>query len=140
MAGAMLNIMEVDETNKMIEQEKLDVRTVTMGVLLIDCEADNVDMICERIYCKIVTQTRDLVSAGRAIEWDYGIPIVNKRITVTLISLVGAGACKNQKDFARLPMLLTAQPRQSASLRAGRGLMCARRDARLRFRDAVRDH
>lgn len=69
----MLNIMEVHETNKMIEQEKLDVRTITMGISLLDCAADSVDEVCENIYNKITTYAKDLVSTGQAIERDYGI-------------------------------------------------------------------
>ncbi len=61
----MLNIMEVHETNKMIEQEKLDVRTITMGISLLDCAADSVDEVCENIYNKITTYAKDLVSTGR---------------------------------------------------------------------------
>ena len=78
----MLNIMEVHETNKMIEQEKLDVRTITMGISLLDCAADSVDEVCENIYNKITTYAKDLVSTGQAIERDFGIPIVNM-LTVT---------------------------------------------------------
>ena len=95
----MLNIMEVHETNKMIEQEKLDVRTITMGISLLDCAADSVDEVCENIYNKITTYAKDLVSTGQSIERDFGIPIVNKRITVTPISLVGASSCKSSEDF-----------------------------------------
>ena len=98
----MLNIMEVHETNKMIEQEKLDVRTITMGISLLDCAADSVDEACENIYNKITTYAKDLVSTGQAIERDYGIPIVNKRITVTPISLVGASSCKSSEDFVKI--------------------------------------
>ena len=98
----MLNIMEVHETNKMIEQEKLDVRTITMGISLLDCAADSVDEACENIYNKITTYAKDLVSTGKAIERDYGIPIVNKRITVTPISLVGASSCKSSEDFVKI--------------------------------------
>ena len=98
----MLNIMEVHETNKMIEQEKLDVRTITMGISLLDCAADSVDEVCENIYNKITTYAKDLVSTGQAIERDYGIPIVNKRITVTPISLVGASSCKSSEDFVKI--------------------------------------
>ena len=86
----MLNIMEVHETNQMIEQEKLDVRTITMGISLLDCAAADVDTTCDSIYRKITTYAKDLVSTGADIERDYGIPIVDKRITVTPISLVGA--------------------------------------------------
>mgnify|MGYP000434018994 CR=1 FL=1 len=98
----MLNIMEVHETNQMIEQEKLDVRTITMGISLLDCAADSVDEVCENIYNKITTYAKDLVSTGQAIERDFGIPIVNKRITVTPISLVGASSCKSSEDFVKI--------------------------------------
>ena len=95
----MLNIMEVHETNQMIEQEKLDVRTITMGISLLDCASDKT---CDNIYRKITTYAKDLVSTGKAIERDYGIPIVNKRITVTPISLVGASSCKTSEDFVKI--------------------------------------
>ena len=98
----MLNIMEVHETNQMIEQEKLDVRTITMGISLLDCAADSVDEVCDNIYNKITTYAKDLESTGKAIERDYGIPIVNKRITVTPISLVGASSCKTSDDFVKI--------------------------------------
>lgn len=98
----MLNIMEVHETNRMIEQEKLDVRTITMGISLLDCADNNVDTVCSNIYNKITTYAKDLVSTGEAIERDYGIPIVNKRITVTPISLVGASSCKTSEDFVKI--------------------------------------
>ena len=76
----MLNIMEVHETNKMIEQEKLDVRTITMGISLLDCAADSVDEVCENIYNKITTYAKDLVSTGQAIERDFGIPIGRRKL------------------------------------------------------------
>lgn len=98
----MLNIMEVHETNQMIEQEKLDVRTITMGISLLDCIRGDLDATCESIYRKITTCAKDLVSTGRAIERDYGIPIVNKRITVTPISLVGGSVCNSSEDFVTI--------------------------------------
>lgn len=98
----MLNIMEVHETNQMIEQEKLDVRTITMGISLLDCASTSLADTCENIYRKITTKARDLVSTGEAIERDFGIPIVNKRITVTPISLVGASCCHSCEDFVRI--------------------------------------
>ena len=98
----MINIQEVHETNKMIEHEKLDVRTITMGISLLDCACDNVDTLCDNIYAKITKHARDLVATGEAIERDFGIPIVNKRITVTPISLVGASACKTSEDFVKI--------------------------------------
>ncbi len=98
----MLNIMEVHETNQMIEQEKLDVRTITMGISLLDCACDDVDELCDNIYKKIVSYAKDLVPTGQAIECEYGIPIVNKRISVTPISLVGARACRTTDDFVKV--------------------------------------
>ena len=98
----MINIQEVHETNEMIEQEKLDVRTITMGISLLDCACDNVDELCDSIYAKITTRARDLVATGEAIEREFGIPIVNKRITVAPISLVGASACKTSEDFVKI--------------------------------------
>ena len=98
----MLNIMEVHETNQMIEQEKLDVRTITMGINLMDCARADVDETCEAIYAKITHYAKDLVSTGESIERDFGIPIVNKRITVTPIALVGASCCKTSGDFVKI--------------------------------------
>ncbi|MCO6558886.1 MAG: PFL family protein [Bifidobacterium sp.] len=98
----MLNIMEVHETNQMIEQEKLDVRTITMGISLLDCADSDVDTVCDNIYRKITDKARDLVKVGKAIERDFGIPIVNKRITVTPIALVGASSCKSPADLVKI--------------------------------------
>lgn len=98
----MLNITEVHETNQMIEQEKLDVRTITMGISLLDCAGDTVEELAQAIYGKVTACAKDLVSTGRAIERDYGIPIVNKRISVTPVSLVGARVCKVSEDYVRL--------------------------------------
>ena len=108
----MLNIMEVHETNQMIEQEKLDVRTITMGISLLDCADADVDVVADNIYRKITTYAKDLVATGEAIERDYGIPIVNKRITVTPISLVGASACKSSEDFVKLAHALDRAAKQ----------------------------
>ena len=98
----MINMFEVNETNKMIEQEKLDVRTITMGISLLDCCDPDLSALNEKIYHKITTLAKDLVSTGAAIEREYGIPIVNKRISVTPISLVGASACKTTEDFVTI--------------------------------------
>ena len=102
----MINILEVNETNKMIEKQNLDVRTITMGISLLDCITDDIEKLCANIYGKITTQAKDLVSVGRDIELEYGIPIVNKRISVTPIALVGASACKSEDDFARIATTL----------------------------------
>ena len=77
----MLNMFEVIETNNMIEQEKLDVRTITLGISLLDCSSSDLSEVNEKIYNKITTLARDLVSTGEAIEREFGIPIVNKRIS-----------------------------------------------------------
>ena len=102
----MINIYEVNETNKMIEQENLDVRTITMGISLLDCADGNLDTVNEKIYKKITTLARDLVSTGEAISRDFGIPIVNKRISVTPIALVGASACRTPEDFVTIAKTL----------------------------------
>ena len=102
----MINIYEVIETNKMIQQENLDVRTITMGISLLDCADENLDRLNEKIYKKITTVAKDLVSTGQTIEREYGIPIVNKRISVTPISLVGASACKKPEDYVTIAKTL----------------------------------
>ncbi len=102
----MINIYEVLETNKMIQQENLDVRTITMGISLLDCADENLDRLNEKIYKKITTMAKDLVSTGQAIEREYGIPIVNKRISITPISLVGASACKCPEDYVSIAKTL----------------------------------
>ncbi len=102
----MINIFEVNETNKMITKENLDVRTITLGISLLDCVCDDVDELAERIYKKITKMARNLVKTGREIETEYGIPIVNKRISVTPISLVGASACKTVDDYVKLAQSL----------------------------------
>ena len=102
----MINIYEVNETNKMIEQENLDVRTITMGISLLDCADSNLNTVNEKIYKKITTLAKDLVSTGEAISRDFGIPIVNKRISVTPIALVGASSCKTPEDFATIAKTL----------------------------------
>ena len=92
----MINIFEVNETNKMIKQENLDVRTITLGISLLDCIDSDLEKLNEKIYNKITTYAKDLVATGEKISAQYGIPIVNKRISVTPIGLVGGAACKLQ--------------------------------------------
>lgn len=98
----MINIYEVLETNKMIEQENLDVRTITLGISLLDCIDSDLNRLNEKIYQKITTVAKDLVATGEAIEKEFGIPIVNKRISVTPIALVGGAACKTPEDFVTI--------------------------------------
>lgn len=95
-------MFEVNETNNMITQEKLDVRTITMGISLLDCIDSSVEKVCENVYNKITTLAKNLVSTGKDIEKEYGIPIVNKRISVTPIALVGSAACKTTDDFVEI--------------------------------------
>ncbi len=102
----MININEVIETNNMIEKENLDVRTITLGISLLDCISDDLDVLCRRIHEKITRTARDLVKTGREIEREYAIPIVNKRISVTPIALVGAAACKTTDDYVRIAKTL----------------------------------
>jgi len=102
----MLNMFEVIETNNMIEHEKLDVRTITMGISLLDCCDSDLDALNKKIYHKITTTARDLVSTGEAISRDFGIPIVNKRISVTPIALVGGCACQTPEDFVTIAQTL----------------------------------
>ena len=89
----MISRFEVQETNKMIQEANLDIRTITMGISLLDCICEDMDKLCENIYNKITTCAKDLVLVGEQISKKYGIPIVNKRISVTPIALV-AGATK----------------------------------------------
>lgn len=102
----MINIFEVNETNKMITQENLDVRTITLGISLLDCVDSDLETLNNNIYEKITRVAKDLVATGQAIEREYGVPIVNKRISITPISLVGANACKSPEDFVTLAKTL----------------------------------
>ncbi len=109
----MITILEVNETNKMIEQEKLDVRTITLGISLLDCCDADLDALNRNIYDKIAGLARDLVSTGREIELEYGIPIVNKRIAVTPVALVGGRACRSPEDFIEVAKTLDRAARDT---------------------------
>lgn len=102
----MINIREVAETNNMIEHENLDVRTITLGISLLDCIDSDLEALNEKIYSKITSLARDLVSTGQKIENHYRIPIVNKRISVTPIALIGGAACKTPDDFVTIARTL----------------------------------
>ncbi len=102
----MISINEVIETNKMISDMNLDVRTITMGISLLDCVGIDVDDTCTKIYNKITTYAKDLVSTGQEISRRYGIPIVNKRVSVTPIALVGGSVCKTTGDFVKIAKAL----------------------------------
>ena len=102
----MISNWEVIETNHMIEKENLDVRTITIGISLLDCIDSDLEKLNENIYNKITTVAKDLVKVGQEIEKDYCIPIVNKRISVTPIALVGGAACKTPEDFVTIAKTL----------------------------------
>ena len=102
----MINLFEVKETNKMIENYNLDVRTITMGISLLDCISDDLETLNNNIYNKIKKYTSDLVKTGDDIAKEFGIPIVNKRISVTPISLIGGSACKTPDDFVTIAKTL----------------------------------
>ena len=102
----MTNMFEVRETNKMIEENNLDVRTITMGISLLDCCSDDVDITCDKIYRKITGKAARLVEVGKEIELEFGIPIVNKRVSVTPIALIGASCCKTASDFVKIAQAL----------------------------------
>ncbi len=102
----MINISEVFETNKMIEQENLDVRTITMGISLLDCADKDLDVTCEKIYNKITSLASSLVKTGEDIAKEFGVPIVNKRISITPISLVGGACCKIPGDYVQIAKTL----------------------------------
>lgn len=97
----MLNTNDILETIKMIQEENLDIRTITMGISLLDCIDSDIDKACEKIYQKIMKKAGGLVRTGEEIEKKYGIPIINKRISVTPIAIVSA-ACpgKDPVQFA----------------------------------------
>ena len=102
----MININEVIETNKMIDKENLDVRTITRGISLLDCIDSDLTKLCDNVYKKITTMAKDLVATGEEIGKEFGIPIVNKRISVTPIALIGGSACKTPDDFVKIAQTL----------------------------------
>ncbi len=102
MTGVSVTGHEILETIRMVEIENLDVRTITMGISLRDCADGDSERAMKKIYDKITRQARDLVKVGEEIEAEYGIPIVNKRISVTPLSLVAeASGLEDCTDFAR---------------------------------------
>ena len=102
----MINVNEVLETNEMIEKENLDVRTITLGISLLDCISSDLEQLNKNIYNKIYEAAKDLVATGEQISREFGIPIVNKRISVTPIALIGGAACKTKEDFASIAQTL----------------------------------
>lgn len=98
----MINLAEVIETNKMIEQENLDVRTITMGISLLDCADSDLESCCEKIEKKIIALASTLVQTGDDISRQFAIPVVNKRVSVTPISIVGSSCCHTPEDYVRI--------------------------------------
>ena len=122
----MINMYEVSETNKMIEQENLDVRTITLGISLLDCIDSNLDELNRKIYEKITTVAKNLVSTGQDIEREFGIPIVNKRISITPISLIGGAACKTPEDYVTIAKTLKQQKKLALTLSVDIQHLCQR--------------
>ena len=100
----MINTQDILETIQMIREENLDIRTITMGISLWDCVSEDAGRLCENIYDKITRRAERLVSAGEEIEKRYGIPIVNKRVSVTPVSLIG-GNC-SAEDYLKIAQTL----------------------------------
>ena len=102
----MINIGEVIETNEMVEHENLDVRTITVGISLLDCIDSDLSKLKSRILAKITRVADKLPETAERIGNEFGIPVVNKRIAVTPIAIVGGSACRNESDFAELATTL----------------------------------
>ncbi len=102
----MINQFEVIETQQMINQENLDVRTITLGISLLDCIDSDLEKFNEKIYQKITALADNLVDTGEKIELEFGIPIVNKRISVTPVGLIGGAACKSSEDYVSIARTL----------------------------------
>ena len=94
-----MDIAQILETIKMISEENLDIRTITMGISLLDCIDSDSDKACQKIYDKITTKAKDLVKVGNQIATEYGIPVINKRVSVTPISLIAAAS--KDKDYVK---------------------------------------
>lgn len=102
----MINQREVLETNKMIEEENLDVRTITMGISLLSCIDSDLEKCCDKIYDRITSQAEHLVETGESISREFSIPIVNKRISITPAAIVGGACCKTPEDFVKIASTL----------------------------------
>ncbi|MBF1016272.1 MAG: DUF711 family protein, partial [Lachnospiraceae bacterium] len=101
----MMNQKEIFETNEMIEKENLDVRTITMGISLFDCASEDPAAFGQKIYDKICRQAENLVKVGNEIGREFGIPIINKRVSVTPIALA-AGNCRREEDYIQIARML----------------------------------
>ena len=110
----MISLKEIIETNQMVSSENLDVRTITMGISLLDCMTPDLDDLCENIYAKITENAKDLVSVGDEIALEIGVPVINKRVSVTPAAIVGAPACRTPADFVKI-----AEALEKASQKVG---------------------
>ena len=102
----MINISEVLETNKMILEENLDVRTITMGISLLDCADASLKKTCDNVYAKLMRLAKNLVKTGDEIGREFGVPIVNKRISITPAAIVGSACCRIPADFVKIAKTL----------------------------------
>ena len=98
----MINLSEVIETNKMVSEQTLDVRTITIGISLLDCADASLERTCANVYDKLTRVARDLVKTGDEIGREFGVPIVNKRISTTPVAIVGASCCRRPADFVKI--------------------------------------
>ncbi len=98
----MINTRDILETINMIQDENLDIRTITMGISLLDCIDSSADKSCNKIYDKICKKAENLVKTGEDIEKEYGIPIINKRISVTPIAMIAAASGDDPIKYARI--------------------------------------
>ena len=96
----MINMKDIMETVQMIEEEHLDIRTITMGISLLSCCDPDIDRSCQKVYDKITTYAKNLVQVGEQIEAEYGIPIINKRISVTPIAMLVAASGGDPVKYA----------------------------------------
>lgn len=101
----MITRNEILETNSMISDMNLDVRTITMGISLLDCADADINKFNEKVYKKITTYAKDLVKVGDELAKEYGVPVVNKRISVTPIAIAAAG-CKNADSYVSIAQTL----------------------------------
>lgn len=108
----MATYNKILDTLQMIEEDRLDIRTVTMGISLLQCADPNLDRLCKNIFDRVTTQAQNLVQVARDIEGELGIPIVNKRVSVTPIALVAASAAKSAEDMVKVARTLDAAARE----------------------------
>lgn len=108
----MVELREVFETYEMISHENLDVRTITMGISLLDCIDPDLDALCRKIHDKIVRLAGNLVKVGNELGVEYGVPVINKRVSVTPIAIVGGAACRSPEDFVRIAETLDRAGRE----------------------------